>query len=213
MGSAMRAGSNEPDGVLSYQVGPRLPPLPGAQPPHPLPTLLSLPPSRGSAGHSLRARGGQLGTPGGARGARGSGPGCEWVTLGQKGEPHPLRGRLRSPDGPRPVTSVLLGSSLLGKRLASGLAVSCWNGGERVARDLALVRHVSLCFSFRGFLVPHWLRGRAGKDLRLRPNPKPCQCGQLYDSLHPVAQPAVKFWIGKWKWAGEVLRGQEQVFI
>ena len=120
-----------------------------------------------------------------------------------------MRGQLRSPDGPRPVTSVLLRSSLLGKRLASGLA-SCWNVGERIARDLALVGQVSLCFINGAF----WFLTGSEEELE-----KTGGWDQTLSLVRvhkipyiPWHRRADKFWIAKWTEAGKVLRGQEQVF-
>lgn len=57
-----------------------------------------------------------------------------------------------------------------------------------------------------------FLRGSEKELERLEAGTRPRQCGQLDDFLHPIKQTAGNFWEGKGKWAGEVLRGQEQVF-
>lgn len=120
-----------------------------------------------------------------------------------------MRGQLRSPDGPRPVTSVLLRSSLLGKRLASGLA-SCWNVGERIARDLALVGQVSLCFINGAF----WFLTGSEEELEKTGGwDQTLSLVRVHKTPYiPWHRRADKFWIAKWTEAGKVLRGQEQVF-
>lgn len=94
-------------------------------------------------------------------------------------------------------------------RLASGLAVSCRNVGELVARDLALVGQISL-FLFLGFQVLQSLRGRAGKIGGWDQTLSVCPVILL---LPPHCTDTDRFWVGKQKWAGDVSRGQEQVFI
>ena len=98
---------------------------------------------------------------------------------------------------------------MLGKRLASGLA-SCWNVGERIARDLALVGQVSLCFINGAF----WFLTGSEEELE-----KTGGWDQTLSLVRvhkipyiPWHRRADKFWIAKWTEAGKVLRGQEQVF-
>lgn len=83
LGSAMRAGSNEPDGVLRYQVGPASRPSPGSAssplstfpPPPPSWTPGPLPEGEGRPSRDSRGRSRRLG----------AGGGCERVTLAESG--------------------------------------------------------------------------------------------------------------------------------
>lgn len=116
----------------------RRPPLPGTARPPPLPgrsLLIPRPPPRlcpaaGPRGHSLRARGGHRGTPGGAPGGWGPGRGLREGDLGPNpgaggSAPHP-------PWAPPVTSSVLPGASLGAGRPAPGLAGSRRNVGEGV---------------------------------------------------------------------------------
>ena len=115
LGSAMPAGSNEPDGVLSYQVGPASRPSPGLSLLHPLSLFLPLPQrwtlrplseGKGRPSRDTRGRSGRLGL----------GQGLREGDLGPNRE-LPLSAASLAW---LVVTSVLLGSSLLGESLASG---------------------------------------------------------------------------------------------
>lgn len=145
LGSAMRAASSEPDGVLRYQVGPASRPSPGSA----SSSSAHLPASAPRLGSAATPRGRGEAVPGhqGALGEAGhrAGTASGWVTLGRT---RALADRRRIPCDLRSP-----GASLSGGRPASGLA-AVWsrNVGESVARGHPLGKQVSSLCYFWGFL-------------------------------------------------------------